>query len=118
MIDPNQYRKSNYLRASDLPSTRTRVRIHSVTQEDVNGEDKLVLQFTSRDLKPRVCGYENVVALVDGLGPDETKWPGAVIVLRKERRNVRGEIKDSIAIEVPQQQHIDEIHGQDEAELL
>jgi hypothetical protein len=120
MIDPNRFRKANFLRAADLTATRTRVRIDGVTLQEVNGEERLVLTFTSPGLKPRVCGYENTVALVDGLGPDETKWPGAVIILRKEKRNVRGEIKDSIAIEVPKQQRTDEIHAQDEdeAELL
>jgi hypothetical protein len=105
MIDLNKYRKSAFLKAADLTATRTRVRIQSVDEEEIGtpAERKVVLHFTSPTLKPLACGVEKLEALVAGLGYDETRWPGAVIVLVKTRRPFNGKIVDSILIEVPPQ---------------
>jgi hypothetical protein len=105
MINPEKYRKSLYLRASDLVALRTKVRIDGVGEEEVgsHGEVKIVLRFTTPTLKPLPCGYEKLQALVAGLGGDETKWPGAIIVLVKTKRLFQGKMVDSIVIEVPPQ---------------
>src|SRR5262249_13788604 len=87
MIDPAQYRKAAYLKASDLQATQTRVRIHSVTEEEVGtpAELKVVLQFTSDKLKPLIVNYTNCVTLVEGFGTDEHQWIGKVIILVKTK---------------------------------
>lgn len=92
MIDPAKFRKSAYLKASDLVAARTRVRIHVVTQEEVGtpSEVKVVLQYTTTTLNPHVINYTNLVTLVEGLGSDETTWPGKVIILVKAKANFQG----------------------------
>ena len=105
MIDLNKYRKSAFLKAADLTATQTRVRIQSVGEQEIGtpAERKVVLQFTSPTVKPLVCGVEKLEALIAGLGCDETRWLGAVILLVKTRRPFNGKIVDSIMIEVPPQ---------------
>jgi hypothetical protein len=105
MIDPEKYRKATYLKAADLTAMRTKVRIHSVTEEEVGtpSEVKVMLQFTNATVKPLVVNYTNVVTLVEGLGKDETTWPGKVIILVKTKANFQGKVVDAIRIEVPLQ---------------
>ena len=105
MIDITKYRKSNYLKASDLTVLRTRVRIQSAGEEEIGatGEQKIVLQFTTATLKPLICGPEKLEVLVAAFGADETTWSGKVIVLVKTKRRVKNQIVDSIMIEVPPQ---------------
>src|SRR5262249_21242292 len=73
MIDLQKYRKAAYLKASDLTATRTKVRILSVGEEEIGtpAETKVVLHFTSDQVKPMVCNYTNLVTLVEAFGPDE-----------------------------------------------
>src|SRR5262245_66053955 len=87
MIDPNDYRKSKYLKASDLTAARTKVRIGNVGKEEFGSppELKVVLSFTTASLKPRVVGYIDLVTLVEGFGPDERTWSGKLIVLFKTK---------------------------------
>jgi hypothetical protein len=103
MIDPEKYKNTRFLRATDLTAPRTKVRIHSVQEEDVGAELKPVMRFTSASLKPMVCGYEKLIALVAGLGPDETAWTNCLIILVKTKRQFQGKMVDSITIEVPPQ---------------
>jgi hypothetical protein len=105
MIDITKYRKSNYLRASDLTARRTRVRIQSAGEEEIGatGEQKIILQLTTATLKPLICGPEKLEVLVAAFGADETTWSGKVIVLVKTKRRVKNQIMDSIMIEVPPQ---------------
>jgi hypothetical protein len=105
MIDPNLYRKSAYMKASDLTTPRTKVRIAEVAEEEVGtpAETKVVLQFTTTTLKPKVCNYSNLVTLVEGFGPDETQWRGKVIVLVKTKVLFQGRLVDTVSIEIPPQ---------------
>jgi len=105
MIDPEKYRKAAYLRAGDLTATRTRVRIHSVGEEELGtpSELKLVLQFTSPLLKPMVCNYTNTVTLVEAFGADEHQWLGKTIILFKTKAMFQGKNVDAIRIECPPQ---------------
>jgi hypothetical protein len=105
MIDPQRYRKATYLRASDLTATRTKVRIHSVGEEEIGTppETKVVLHFTTPKLKPMSCNYTNLVTLVEGFGPDEQQWIGKVIILFKTKAFFQGKNVDAIRIEIPPQ---------------
>jgi hypothetical protein len=105
MIDLKSHKKSRYLKASDLPAPRTRVRIHDVVEEPVGTppENLIVLIFSTAKLKPLVCRYTKLEALVTGLGPDETTWAGKIIDLVKVKVRMQGQLVDSIAIEVPVQ---------------
>jgi hypothetical protein len=105
MIDLTKYKNSRYLKASDLTAPRTRVRIHDVVEEPVGTppENLIVVIFGTAKLKPLVCRYTKLEALVTGLGPDETTWAGKIIDLVKVKVPMQGKLVDSIAIEVPVQ---------------
>src|SRR5262245_53199554 len=102
MIDPEKYRKAAYLKASDLQAPQTRVRIHSVTEEEVGtpSEMKVVLQFTSDKLKPFILNYTNCVTLVEAFAADEEQWVGKVIVLVKTKTLFQGKTVDAIRIQI------------------
>src|SRR5215468_10275557 len=96
LIEPQRYRKAKYLRAADLTHPRTKVRIHSVTEEEVGtpAEMKLVMQFTTATLKPMVLNFTNVDALVKHFGPDGTKWSNRTVVLVKTTAVFQGRVVD------------------------
>jgi hypothetical protein len=102
MIDLTKYKNSRYLKASDLTGQRTRVRIKAVVEEPLGNppENLIVLMFATDKLKPLVCRYTKLEALVTGLGPDETTWAGKIIDLVKVKVQMQGKMVDSIAIEV------------------
>src|SRR5262245_14248024 len=103
IINPEKYRKTQYLKAADLANLRTKVRIHSVTEEEVGtpAETKLVMQFTTATLKPMVLNFTNVDALVKHFGPDGTKWTNRVVVLLKTTAVFQGRVVDAIRLEFP-----------------
>jgi hypothetical protein len=105
MIDLQKYRKAAYLKASDLTATRTKVRILSVGEEEIGtpAETKVVLHFTSDQVKPMVCNYTNLVTLVEAFGPDEQQWLGKVIILFKTKALFQGKNVDAIRIVIPPQ---------------
>jgi hypothetical protein len=105
MIELTKYKNSRYLKASDLTAPRTRVKIHSVAEEPVGTppENLIVVTFGTAKLKPLVCRYTKLEALVTGLGQDETTWAGKIIDLVKVKVPMQGKLVDSIAIEVPVQ---------------
>jgi len=105
MIDPNDYRKSKYLKASDLTAARTKVRIGNVGKEEFGSppELKVVLSFTTASLKPRVVGYTDLVTLVEGFGPDERTWSGKLIVLFKTKVLFQNKLVETLRIEIPPQ---------------
>src|SRR5262245_16694895 len=103
MIDITKYRKSHYLKASDLTAPRTRLQSAGEEEIGATGEQLIVLQFSTATLKPLICGPEKLEVLVAAFGADETTWPGKIIVLVKTKRRVKNQIVDSIMIEVPPQ---------------
>src|SRR5262245_39060225 len=105
MIDPEKYRKAAYMKATDLPAPQTRVRIHSVTEEEVGtpAEVKVVLVFTADKLKPLILNYTNCVTMVEGFGADERQWVNKVIVLVKTKTLFQGKTVDAIRIQIPAQ---------------
>jgi hypothetical protein len=98
---------SKYLKASDLPEPRV-VTIASTAMEsfqnDGREQDKLVVSFKERSVKPLIVNMTNFDKITDVAGTDETdRWRGVRIELFTERVPFRGKSVDSVRVREPEQ---------------
>jgi len=74
---------SKYLATTDVGDRKIKSRIAKVRKEELRGDNgkarsKFILYFDTVD-KPMVVNATNKNALVDKLGRDPAKWPGATV---------------------------------------
>lgn len=90
---------SNYLKAEDLKGRRVNVIIAKAGVEDINGMDKLILEFEGKD-KKFVLNLTNARMIASLFKSDETKdWVGREITLRPDKTTFQGNMVDCLRVD-------------------
>jgi hypothetical protein len=87
---------SRFLKAVDLNGRPTRVIIDGVTQEELNGQPKVIMSFTNA--KSLVLNKTNARLISRLHGPDTAAWSGKDIVLVPAMIDFKGESVPGIRI--------------------
>jgi hypothetical protein len=95
---------SKYIKAADVTQPRTGT-IASTGMEqfknDGRDQQKLVVYFRDRGLKPLVCNMTNYDAIADIYGDDTDRWIGREIELFADRVRFGGKLVDSVRVREP-----------------
>jgi hypothetical protein len=103
----DQLYPSRFLRCSDLNGRPRVLTIANLTREDVNGESKVVLQFTNGE-KALILNKVNAKSIAKLHGDETKNWRGKSITLIPAQVDFRGDLVDAIRIRTTPQLPVDE----------
>ena len=92
---------SKYLKAADLNGKKVKVKISDVKVEEFDDGDRPVLTFIGKD-KGIVLNKTNAMIIASSFGADTDKWTGLEIHLYAAKVQYKGDLVDSIRVEIPQ----------------
>ncbi len=100
-MDINALYPSKYLKAADIKGKKIEVVIDSVSVEKMGDDTKPVVYFANKE-KGVVLNKTNSMTIASSYGTDTDDWIGKTVHLYTVKvNNQKGELVDSIRVEVP-----------------
>jgi hypothetical protein len=93
--------RGNFMKATDLGGKAHRYKIKSIGQEEVGGDNKVVMRFDEDD-RALVLNKTNASILRDIWGEELDDWVGNPVLLKPDKTDFQGKRVDCIRLAVPQ----------------
>jgi hypothetical protein len=96
----NDAYRGSFIKTADLNGKARRLTIASIGQEELGGEQKIVIRFQEDD-RGFVANKTNGLFLKEAFGEELDDWVGNSVVLRPDKTDFQGKRVDCIRISLP-----------------